>query len=102
MIDAAEAVVRFVSGSTLEAYTSDDLLRAAGERKVEIIGEAARGVSDALKQAHPEIPWRKIVAQRHVLAHEYGIIDDEAIWRVATIHIPLMLPQLRPLLPPQP
>jgi uncharacterized protein with HEPN domain len=63
MLDAAEAVVRFVSGHTLATYTSDDLLRAAVERKVEIIGEAARGVSDVLKDAHPEIPWRKIVAQ---------------------------------------
>ena len=65
-----------------------------------ITGEAARLISEPLKIAHPEIPWRAIIAQRHVLAHEYGKIDPEKIYRVVTIHIPELLKLLRPLLPP--
>lgn len=66
MLTAARAVVSFVQGRTLEDYLGDLLLRSAVERQVEIIGEAAR-VSREFQDAHPEIPWRPVQAQRHVL-----------------------------------
>ena len=74
----------------------------AVERAVEIIGEAARQVSDDFRRAHPAISWRPIIAQRHVLAHEYGEIMQERIWRVATTHVPALIAQLEPLIPPLP
>jgi uncharacterized protein with HEPN domain len=46
------------------------MLRSAVERQVEIIGEAARRVSDSFRQQHSEIPWSTIMGQRHVLAHD--------------------------------
>lgn len=57
---------------------------------------------DMLQHAHPEIPWRLIIAQRHVLAHDYGEIDHERIWRVATMHVPELIRLLEPLVPPAP
>ena len=78
------------------------MLRAAVERNLEIIGEAARRISDELKQEHPEIPWRKIIAQRNVLIHEYDDIDYKEIWQVATFHLLRLVDQIRPLIPPLP
>lgn len=72
------------------------------ERQIEIIGEAARHVSKPFRDAHPEIVWKGITGQRHVLAHEYGEILDERVWRVATVHVPTLIEQLRPLIPPPP
>jgi uncharacterized protein with HEPN domain len=66
-------------------------------RLIEIIGEAARQVSSQCQNDHPLIPWQKIVAQRHVIAHEYGEIEPELIWRVATVHIPALIRHLEPL-----
>lgn len=102
MLDAAGAIRQFVAGRTFGDYTSDRLLRGAVERHIEIIGEAARNVSPLYRNAHPEIPWRKIIAQRHILAHEYGEVKHESIWRVATIHIPELIAALEPLVPPPP
>jgi uncharacterized protein with HEPN domain len=76
------------------------LLRDAVERKVEIFGEAARRISRATQKAHPEIPWRKIMATRHILAHEYGDVNLNVMWRIATQHIPEALVRLRQILPP--
>jgi uncharacterized protein with HEPN domain len=76
--------------------------RSAVERQIEIIGEAARGISDTFKAAPPQIPWRPIMAQRHRLAHEYGEIDDSLIWKVATVHVPALIPQIEPLTIPYP
>ena len=52
------------------------------------------------KQAH--ISWHGIAAQRHALAHEYGEIDHEKIWRVVTTHMRALRRQLEDLLPPLP
>lgn len=99
MLTATRAVQSFVAGKAFAQYEQDLLLRSAVERQVEIIGEAARGISDVFKRAHPEIPWRPIMAQRHRLAHEYGEIDDNLIWTVATIHVPALIVQLETLVP---
>ena len=102
MLEACERTVRFTAERTLDTYLADEMLRAAVERQVEIIGEAARGVTHAFRDAHPQIPWRPIMAQRHILAHEYGDVDPRLIWRVATLHIPALIGLLRPLLPERP
>jgi len=99
MLDAARAVVAFVASRSFEDYSRDRMLRGAVERHVEIIGEAASKVSETFQQSHPEIPWRRIIAQRHVLAHEYGEVDHGLLWKVATIHIPALIPQVERLLP---
>lgn len=102
MLDAACAVHEFVAGRTFNDYTRDRMLRGAVERHIEIIGEAARNVSPSYRDGHPEIPWRKIIAQRHILAHEYGEVKHENVWLVATVHVPDLVERLRPLVPPPP
>jgi len=102
MQDSASAVIEFVTGKTSEQYLSDRMLRSAVERQIEIIGEAARHVSRAFQEAHPEIPWRLIAGQRHVLAHDYGEIKHDRVWRVATIHVPELIALLAPLIPATP
>lgn len=99
MLAAARAVQSFVKGRTFEEYEQDLFFRSAVERQIEIIGEAARGISSTFETAHPEIPWRPIMAQRHRLAHEYGEIDNRLIWTVATVHVPALVLKLKPLTP---
>ncbi len=100
MLDAARTIQKFTVGVSLEDYLLDRKLQLAVERAIEIIGEAARLVSAELKARHPEITWRQIVAQRNVLAHDYGEIKQDRIWLVATTRIPELIGQLVPLLPP--
>ncbi len=83
MCTYARDVVRAVQDVDFSAYLRDDNLRLSIERRIEIIGEAARNVSDEFRAAHPEIPWRSVIGQRHVLANAYGEIDHERIWRLA-------------------
>jgi len=102
MLDAAQAVIRFVESRTFNDYVADRMLRGAVERHLEIIGEAAGKVSKSFQDAHPEIPWRQIIAQRHVLVHEYGEVKHELVWKVATVRIPELIELLRPVVPPTP
>lgn len=102
MLDAAKTASGFVQGKSFADYESDRLLKSAVERQIEIIGEAARRVSDDFQTSHPEIPSRPIIAQRHVLAHEYGELRQDLIWRVVTIHVPELINALSPLVPEPP
>jgi len=102
MLEASEKVQQYLKNKTFEDYLRDEMLQDAVERNLRIIGEAARRISEDLKQEHPEIAWRKIIAQRNVLVHEYNDIEIEEIWEVATFHLPRLIDQIRPLIPPIP
>jgi uncharacterized protein with HEPN domain len=102
MLQAADAVVRYLRGKSEEDFLGDEILRDAVERRTEIIGEAARGISAAFQAAHPQIPWRKITATRHVLAHDYDRVNPKILWTIATGYVPALLEQLRLLVPPPP
>jgi uncharacterized protein with HEPN domain len=49
MLDASKAIRHFLVGKTFAEYDTDRLLRGAVERHIEIIGEAARNVSEIRK-----------------------------------------------------
>ena len=83
MREAAKEVIEFIQGVTYKRFASEKVLRYAAERQIEVIGEAARRVSANFQQEHPEIPWKNIIAQRNVLAHEYGEILLERYLRLA-------------------
>jgi len=99
MLQYARAIARSIEGRTRDDYLRHEDLRLAIERRLEIIGEAARRISETFREQHPKIPWQKIVAQRNLLVHQYGGIDDEILWSVATVSIPELVALLEPLVP---
>ncbi|MFV2031857.1 MAG: DUF86 domain-containing protein [Gammaproteobacteria bacterium] len=100
MLQAAREVDEMLEDRDMTAFLADRVLLRAIERGVEIIGAAARRVSAAYTVAHPEIPWRKVIGQRNVLAHEYGQIDHAQLYKTAVEDIPALITQLQALLPP--
>ncbi|CAN5841790.1 hypothetical protein BH11PLA1_BH11PLA1_24280 [soil metagenome] len=98
MLERARYAVEFTAGITLETYLSDKLRRAALERTIEVLGEAARRVSKEGRDKVPAIAWSAIVATRHIVAHNYDTIDHDNIWRIATVHVPVLIEQLEPFL----
>lgn len=102
MRQAACEIREFIEGVIYKEFASNKVLRYAVERQILVIGEAAGRVSLGLRDTHPEIPWDSIIAQRNILAHEYGEILVERIWRVASQHIPELIKLLDPLIPEPP
>ena len=102
MLEAARLIEEFTACVRFDQYARDRKLQLAIECALEIIGEGARCISDRFKDAHPQIPWRMIVAQRNVIAHEYGDIKQDRIWRVVAAHIPELKAQLQLVIPPPP
>jgi uncharacterized protein with HEPN domain len=94
----AERARRFLAARSLEEFLADDLVQSAVVRCVEVIGEAARLVSEDTRLLAPGIPWPLIVGMRHVLAHEYGVVNLEKVYDVATRHLQSLVVDLMPLI----
>jgi len=74
------------------------VLQTAVMRWIEIVGEAVRGLSDELRDAHPEIPWRQIIAMRNIVVHVYFEVDTEAVWLAVEQDLPKLEVKVRALL----
>jgi uncharacterized protein with HEPN domain len=92
-----------LKGISLDEYKADRDLRLIIERLLIIIGEAAARVSTTFRDEHPEIPWRQIIGQRHVLAHGYDVVEDSLVYETCTVGLPELLRLMEPLVsgPPE-
>jgi uncharacterized protein with HEPN domain len=106
MLEAARAVVDFTENLTLEAFLAAgrdrQITRLAVERKLEILGEAARRVSPHFRDEHAEIPWKELVGLRNVISHEYDKVNYTEIYRIVRERVPKLITLLEPLVPPPP
>lgn len=99
---AAQEVLQFVEGLTFYDFENSKVIRYAVERQLLVIGEAANHISESFKAKYSYIPWKSIIAQRNILAHEYGEILVERIWLVASEKIPELIRDIEPLMPAPP
>lgn len=99
MLQACREIRGFMQGVKRADFMADRKLCLAIERALEIMGEAARRVSDKFQTDHPQIPWHRLRGMRNVLAHEYGQIDHEIIYKTVTDEVPKLTASLEALLP---
>jgi uncharacterized protein with HEPN domain len=57
-------------------------------RRLQTLAESTQRLSDALKQAHPEIPWQSIARFRNRLVHAYLAVDLDLVWAVIEKDLP--------------
>lgn len=95
MIAFAEKVQTYTAGLDQRAFLGNSLVYDATLRNLELIGEAATRVPDHVRLAHPEVPWRKVIATRNRLIHAYLGIDSETLWSIVVTDVPELLPALR-------
>ena len=98
MVDAVKAALRFCQGRTRADLDSDDMLRFALTRAVEIVGEAASKVSEEARAQAPTIPWAAVVGMRNRLVHAYFDVDPDILWTTANESLPALLRELQPIL----
>lgn len=96
---AAQLLTSFLDGKTLADYLSDAMLRAAVERQFEIIGEAMSRLAQQDEEVAASISgFRRIIAFRNVLIHQYTDVDDRLVWDVAERNLPTLVHEIDELL----
>ena len=88
ILEAANKVIRYTNGMTLEAFRTNELVFDAVVRNLEIIGEAAKHLPTEIHEMMPEVEWSKATAFRDVIAHGYFGLNVHIIWDVTRNKVP--------------
>jgi uncharacterized protein with HEPN domain len=97
MLDAIAALDRY-GDRDRESFDHDELLQVWFLRHLQILGEAAAGLPQELRDLAPDVPWPSIVGMRNVLVHGYFDIDADIVWEAARRDVPALRPALLRLL----
>ena len=98
MLRFCERVLAYRGAMDMPALRADAMRFDAVLRNVELIGEAATHVPDTVCAAHPDIPWRLVVATRNRLIHGHLGIDDDTVWSIVSEDVPALRERLSELL----
>ena len=82
MIEAARRAVDFSVGLSYDDFVKDFKTQDAVIRNLEIIGEAAKNISESTRGRYPEIPWKQIAGMRDRLIHQYFGVNIDVVWNV--------------------
>lgn len=102
MLDHAVEAVEMARGRSRQDLDTDRQLNLSLVRLLEIIGEAARRVSESTQQQCPGIPWPEVVGLRNRLIHGYDSVDFDILWNILTDDLPPLIAALRAFLVPPP
>lgn len=98
MLESSREAVVYAGNRPGYELEEDRMRLLAIVRLLEIIGEAANGVSKEFRQEHPELPWRQMIATRNRLIHGYRDIDAAVAARIAQSNLPALIAALEPIL----
>ena len=88
ILEAARLIGSYVKDTTESAFRADQQKQDAVIRRIEIIGEATAHLTEATREAVPELPFRKMRGMRNIVAHDYANVDVKIVWEVATVSVP--------------
>jgi uncharacterized protein with HEPN domain len=81
-----------------EAFLQEELIQIWMRYHFQVLGEAVRNISGRFKEAHPDIPWPKIISFRNMLVHHYFGIDPNVVWNIITHDLPSLKEQVEAIL----
>jgi uncharacterized protein with HEPN domain len=96
--ESCDKILRFTAGLSQPDLIGDDKTYDAVVRNLEIIGEAAKHISEDLRGQMPDIEWRKAAGLRDMLAHAYFGIDNDILWDVVQNKVPQLAKATRAFL----
>ncbi len=99
IVYSANRIIDYTIGISVETFENNEQIQDSVIRRIGIIGEAARLLSDETKAAIPDIQWSDIIGMRNVLMHDYRHIRMTRVWEVVQKDIPALIERLEPLLP---
>ncbi len=100
LLDILEAIGKIEQrvSRDLDVFADDEMQQVWVIHHLQIIGEAAYGLSQQFRASHPQVPWEQIIGMRHVLVHGYFEIDLDIVWAVVEKDLPPLKANLQAIL----
>lgn len=93
MLESIRQIGKYTSSGRAE-FDGNELIQCWVVRHLQIIGEAAFKIPQDFRRKYPEPAWTKIAGMRHVLVHDYAMVDPDIVWAVVENDLPSLKLQL--------
>jgi len=97
ILESIRLIEEYLEGADLDVFLASTRLQDAVFRRLEVIGEAVKNVPTDLRDAHPDIPWKRVAGLRDVLIHQYFGVDAELTWQLVQESLPAFKAQINAL-----
>lgn len=101
MLQSAELILTYTAQSSKDEFVANVQLQDSIIRRLLVIAEAARRVSDTTRQALLNVSWQEINGMRNRLVHEYDDVNLNIVWDVVQFEIPPLIEELKSRIPPE-
>ena len=95
--DALADIATYTSAGR-DAFFDERIREDATLRKLEVIGQAVKNLSEESKSRRPQIPWKQIAGMRDKVIHDYFGVNLEIVWAVVEKDLPQLERAVRDLL----
>ncbi len=101
MLQSAELIVTYTAQCSKAEFVGNVQLQDSVIRRLLVIAEAARRVSESTRQTLPNVSWQEINGMRNRLVHEYDDLNLNIVWDVVQNEIPTLIEELKIQIPPE-
>jgi|SRR4030042_1997320 len=98
ILQSIDKINRYITGMSLETFSSDEKTIDAVVRNLEIIGEATRRLPDEVRIRHSDIEWIRIIGLRNIIVHDYPSINLRIIWDISKNKLPVLETQIKKII----
>ncbi len=86
--EAIRRILVYTAGMTEAVFMADLRTQDAVMRNLEIMGEAAKNLSDEFREKYPAIPWKSMAGVRDRLIHHYFGVNLDIVWQIVQAELP--------------
>lgn len=98
MLEAAQRALDYCADLQYEDFTQDNKTQDAVVRNLEVLGEAAKSLSEDLRTRHDGLPWASLAGMRNRLIHDYFGVNLDIVWDVVKNDLPPLVEGLNQIL----
>jgi uncharacterized protein with HEPN domain len=91
ILDSARLAIQYVCPTDRQHFLDDLEKQDSVIRRLEIMGEAAKRLSDQTLAQLPQIDWKRMKGMRDVLVHDYDDVEAERVWDTVQIYLPKLV-----------